>query len=58
LKQSFSLLTDIKLGIEVKEPIGKISAFLKQGLRACNTVDEVQMKLVALEQQIVKLEAK
>jgi hypothetical protein len=47
-----------RMGTEVKEAVQKITSATKQGLTACNKVDEVKTKLVAMERRLVKLESK
>jgi hypothetical protein len=47
-----------RMGTEVKEAVGKITSAKKQGLTACNKVDEVKTSLVAMEWRLVKLESK
>jgi hypothetical protein len=47
-----------KMGLEVKDAVGKITGATKQGVTACNKVDEVKTKIAAMERRLLKLESK
>jgi hypothetical protein len=46
------------MGLKGKEAVGKIIGATKQGVTACNKVDKIEMKVVAMEHHLLKVESK